>query len=60
MEDAKTRLVAGRPHYENEREMKMKCTKCVKGVIMKQIAIADYDMEPCECVIDEWFRGLKK
>ena len=39
--------------------MKMKCTKCEKGVIMKQIAIADYDMEPCECVIEHWFQGLK-
>ncbi len=38
----------------------MKCNKCVNGVIMKQIAVAEYIPEPCDCVMEEWFKGLKK
>ena len=42
-----------------------KCNGC--GVIMKQIAIADYEPIPCECVIKEhereyaeWFKLVKR
>jgi len=27
---------------------------------MKQIAIAEYVAEPCECIIQDWFNGLKR
>jgi len=44
----------------------MKCKKCIHGVIMKQIAIAEFIPEPCDCVIkheeklyEEWFNNLR-
>tara|TARA_R100000152_G_C6661845_1_gene100536 strand:- start:265 stop:387 length:123 start_codon:yes stop_codon:yes gene_type:complete len=38
----------------------MKCNKCINGVIMKQIALAEFIPEPCDCVVKNWFDGLKK
>jgi len=47
--------------------MNMKCDKCINGVIMKQIAIAEYEPIPCDCVIKEherryanWFKIVKR
>jgi hypothetical protein len=37
----------------------MKCNKCINGVIMKQVAIADWNPEPCSCHIEKWFRIVK-
>ena len=44
----------------------MKCKKCKDGVIMKQIAIAEYIPEPCICVMkaeekryDKWFNNVR-
>ena len=46
--------------------MNPKCEKCINGVIMKQIAVAEYIPEHCECVIKEeewkqkeWFKMIK-
>jgi hypothetical protein len=38
----------------------MKCNKCIKGVIMKQVALAEYIPEPCTCMVEKWFKGLTK
>ena len=38
----------------------MKCKKCIEGVIMKQIAIADFEPIPCECVIENWFNSMRR
>jgi hypothetical protein len=46
----------------------MKCeNKCINGIIMKQIAIADYEIIRCDCAIekeleayDNWFGILRK
>ena len=42
------------------------CKKCIKGIIMKQIAIGEYIPEPCDCYIKEeckryggWFNNVK-
>lgn len=37
----------------------MSCDKCIKGIIMKQIKISEFDAVQCDCTIDEWFNGLK-
>jgi len=38
----------------------MKCIKCVNGVIMKQIRLAEFVPEECDCVIKGWFKSLKR
>ena len=38
----------------------MKCKKCIKGVIMKQISLGEFEPIPCDCSIEKWFEGLKK
>jgi len=44
----------------------MKCNKCIKGVIMKQIALGEYIPEPCSCIIKQeekryakWFNNVR-
>ena len=36
------------------------CDKCEKGIIMKQISLAEYVPIECECTREKWFEGLKK
>lgn len=38
----------------------MKCKKCIKGVIMKQISIGEYTPIECDCSVAHWFKGIKK
>jgi hypothetical protein len=38
----------------------MKCGQCVKGIIMKQIALSEWSAEPCTCTINNWFTELKQ
>jgi len=40
--------------------------KCINGIIMKQIAVADWVSYPCDCVIEkelkqyeDWFKIVK-
>lgn len=42
------------------------CKKCIKGVIMKQIAVAEYIPEPCICIMKaedkryaKWFNNVR-
>lgn len=44
----------------------MKCKKCIKGIIMKQISLAEFTPIPCECRIehemsryDKWFKNVQ-
>ncbi len=41
------------------RLIKMKCDKCVDGVIMKQISVAEYIPIECDCIISKWFESLR-
>ncbi|SVD07145.1 uncharacterized protein METZ01_LOCUS359999 [marine metagenome] len=38
----------------------MRCNKCIKGIIMKQIAIAEFIPMQCECVVEQWFEDVKR
>tara|TARA_R100000231_G_scaffold128325_1_gene99375 strand:+ start:587 stop:760 length:174 start_codon:yes stop_codon:yes gene_type:complete len=38
----------------------MGCNKCINGVIMKQISLAEFVPEPCDCVVEDWFKSLRK
>ena len=40
--------------------MNMACNKCINVVIMKQIQLAEFVPEPCDCVIEDWFKTLKR
>ncbi len=42
------------------RGLQMKCKKCIKGVIMKQISIGEFTPIECDCYIEDWFKGIKK
>jgi hypothetical protein len=46
-------------NIKNETISPMGCPKCVGGIIMKQIRIADFMPEPCDCSVEHWFKGLK-
>ncbi len=35
------------------------CNKCDRGIIMKQIRKGDWDIEPCDCIMEEWFHIVK-
>ncbi len=38
----------------------MKCKKCIKGIIMKQVAVAEYIPEQCDCIVSQWFTEVKR
>jgi len=35
------------------------CNKCDRGIIMKQISKGDWNIEPCDCIMEEWFHIVK-
>ena len=45
--------------YSTGVKIKMKCKKCINGIIMKQVAISDWSAEPCSCLVENWFKIVK-